>query len=199
MPPRRRLSHVVGFDDGPFERTQRGDVLVVGAVFAAGAGGPPAAPPRLEGILTGRVRRDGANATEVLARLVAGSRFRAHLQAVLLQGIALGGFNVVDVAGLHARTGLPILVVARRAPDLAAIRRALLDRVPGGRRKWRLVERAGPMEPLAGVWVQRAGLTPAEAASLLSRFAVNGMLPEPVRVAHLVAGGIVRGESRGRA
>jgi hypothetical protein len=74
-----RLSHVVGFDDAPFARAHRGDVLVVGAVYAGA---------RLEGVLAGRVRRDGANATRVIADLVRRSRFRAHLQLVLLQGIA---------------------------------------------------------------------------------------------------------------
>jgi hypothetical protein len=186
----RRLSHVVGFDDAPFERAHRGDVMVVGAVYAAA---------RLEGVLATRVRRDGANATRALAECVRRSRFRAQLHAVLLQGIAFAGFNVVDLAALHERLSLPVLVVARRKPDLAKIRRALLEHVPGGARKWRLIERAGPMEPAAGVWVQRAGLSPGEARSLVERFALNGRLPEPLRAAHLIAGGIASGESRHRA
>lgn len=186
----RRLSHVVGFDDAPFERAHRGDVMVVGAVYAAA---------RLEGVLAARVRRDGANATRALAECVRRSRFRPQLHAVLLQGIAFAGFNVVDLAALHARLSLPVLVVARRKPDLAKIRRALLEHVPGGARKWRLIERAGPMEPAAGVWVQRAGLSPGEARSLVQRFALNGRLPEPLRAAHLIAGGIAAGESRHRA
>lgn len=186
----RRLSHVVGFDDAPFERAHRGDVMVVGAVYAAA---------RLEGVLATRVRRDGANATRALAECVRRSRFRPQLHAVLLQGIAFAGFNVVDLAALHERLSLPVLVVTRRKPDLAKIRRALLEHVPGGARKWRLIERAGPMEPAAGVWVQRAGLSPGEARTLVKRFARNGRLPEPLRAAHLIAGGIAAGESRHRA
>jgi len=42
----------------------------------------------------------------------------------MLDGIALGGFNVVDVPLLRARTGLKVLVVVRRRPSLVAIRRA---------------------------------------------------------------------------
>lgn len=185
-----RLSHVIGFDDAPFERADRGDVAVIGAVFAG---------PRLEGVLSGRVRRDGRNSTRVLIELVRRSRFRAHLQALLLQGIALAGFNVVDIHALHAALGIPVIVVARRRPDLAAIRRALLTRVPGGARKLRLIERAGPMEPLAGVFVQRAGIGAGAAAALIRRLAVHGRLPEPLRTAHLIAGGVTTGESRHRA
>ena len=185
-----RISHVVGFDDFPFRREHRGDVPVVGAVFAG---------QRLDGVLRTSVRRDGANATARLAALVTGSRFAAHLQLVLLQGIALAGFNVVDVRGLSALTGLPVLVVARHAPKLAEIRRALLTRVGGGERKWRILERLGPMEPVCGVFVQRVGLSLAEAGEVLRRTTREGRIPEPLRVAHLIAGGIARGQSRGRA
>jgi endonuclease V-like protein UPF0215 family len=100
---------------------------------------------------------------------------------------------------LHEQTRLPVLVVARHEPDFARIRRALLTRIPGGARKWRLVERAGPMESVGGVWVQRAGLTPAQAEGLLRRTTLHGHLPEPIRVAHLIAGGVTAGASRGRA
>ena len=74
----RRISHVVGFDDAPFSRDHRGDVLLVGAVYAG---------PRLEGVLSDKVRRDGINATRTIVRLVSTSHYREHLQAVLLQAL----------------------------------------------------------------------------------------------------------------
>ncbi|OOG24740.1 hypothetical protein B1C78_07895 [Thioalkalivibrio denitrificans] len=183
-------AHVVGFDDAPFDRRHRGDVLVVGAVFSG---------TRLDGVLSTKVRRDGVNATSRLVACLADSRYRGHLQAILLQGIAFAGFNVVDIHALHRDTGLPVLVVARRRPDLPAIRRALLERVPGGARKWRLIEAAGPMEAVAGVHVQRCGITPDAARRLIERLQSNGLLPEPLRVAHMIAGGVTTGESRHRA
>lgn len=189
MRRRPSLSHVVGFDDAPFPHDHRGDVPVVGAVFAG---------LRLEGILCGRVRRDGANATERLAELVAASKFARQLQLVMLQGIALAGFNVIDLVGLNRALSLPVLVVVRRRPRLHKVRRALLARVPGGARKWALIERLGPVEPVAGVFVQRAGLTLAEAERVIRRLAVHSRIPEPLRTAHLVAGGIATGQSRGR-
>lgn len=187
--PPPRFSHVVGIDDFPFERAHRGDVPVVGAVFSG---------LRLDGIVATRVRRDGANATRAIAAMLGGSKFAPQLQLVLLQGIALAGFNVVDVPALADALALPVLVVARRAPRLDVIRDALLTQVPGGRRKWRLIAQLGPMESVAGVWIQRAGLSLAEAGAVITRLAVHGRIPEPLRVAHLVAGGLGRGESRGR-
>jgi endonuclease V-like protein UPF0215 family len=186
---RANFSHVVGFDDAPFPRDRRGDVPVVGTVFAG---------LRLEGVLCGRVRRDGANAARELARLVSTSKFARQLQVVLLQGIALAGFNVVDLRELHARLGIPVLVVVRRAPRLDRVRRALLARVPAGARKWSLIEQLGPPEPLAGVFVQRVGIGAADAARVIQRLAVHSRVPEPLRAAHLIAGALVTGQSRGR-
>lgn len=187
---RPAFSHVIAFDDAPFDPRHRGDVTVVGVVYS---------DLRLEGVISGRVRRDGVNSTRVIRELIGRSRFRRHLDIVLLQGIALAGFNVVDIHELHAAFRIPVLTVARRKPDLGSIRRALIHRVPGGRRKWALIEKAGSMEAAAGVYVQRAGISLAQAARLVNRLAVHSKLPEPLRSAHLIAGGMTLGESRHRA
>jgi endonuclease V-like protein UPF0215 family len=185
---RNAFSHVVGFDDAPFPRSHRGNVRVVGAIFAG---------LRLEGVVSGVVRRDGVNSTRTLSRLVTESKFAAQLQLILLQGIALAGFNVVDLHALHRLTGLPVLVVTRRAPRPQKIREAL-EGLPGGRKKWALIEQLGPMEPTADVYVQRVGLSSADAGRVVRRLAVHGHIPEPLRAAHLIAGGVVGGQSRGR-
>jgi endonuclease V-like protein UPF0215 family len=120
-------------------------------------------------------------------------------------------------------------VVTRRPPDLAAVRRALFSDAPaqrppvrGAARKWRLIESAGAVEPLgvshralrrAGIprgptglrgaaprlWVQRSGLTLAEARALVAATTLHGNIPEPLRLAHIIAGGVATGWSRGRA
>ena len=185
----RRLSNVIGFDDGPFDRESDDPVAVVGAVYAG---------LRFDGVLVGEVEKDGDDATERLASLIEVSRFREHLQLVMMEGIALGGFNVVDLHALSERLGLPVLVLCRREPDLEAIRSALRSGVPNGEAKWRRIEAAGPMEPMGEVWTQRAGLPREAAEAVIERFAVHGLMPEPVRVAHLLARAFVTGESRGR-
>jgi endonuclease V-like protein UPF0215 family len=186
----RRYSHVIGFDDAPFSRNHRGDVLVVGTVFSG---------LRLEGILSGKVRRDGANSTRTLIQLVGKSRFAPQVQLILLQGIAFAGFNVIDIQGLRANLRVPVVAVSRKQPDLNAIRQALLSKVPGGKRKWALIERLGTMERVGNIYVQHAGITLTEVKELIQQLAVNSALPEPLRMAHLIAGGIILGESKHRA
>lgn len=189
MSKQGQISHVIGFDDAPFDQQFRGDVLLVGVVYA---------DRRLESIISGKVRRDGVNSTREIIRLVSESRFVRHLQLVMLQGIAFAGFNVVEIHAVYQTLGIPVLVVMRRRPDLKSIERALLQKVSGGARKWRLIQQAGPVERVGKVFVQRAGISLAQAGQVSKRFAVNSDLPEPLRTAHLVAGGIVSGESRHR-
>ncbi len=60
------FSNVIGFDDAPFAHEHRGDVLLVGAVCAR---------TRLDGVVSTRVRRDGANAARRMIEAISGSRF----------------------------------------------------------------------------------------------------------------------------
>jgi uncharacterized protein len=184
--------------------------------------GAVCARTRLDGVLTTHIRRDGADSTRRIVEVVTGSQFRGHARAIMLQGIAVGGFNVVDIHELSAMLELPVVVVMRRHPDLESIRRALFGdqprapRVRGARRKWRLIEQAGPIERLdiAGsrrarpsglgdrpqsIWVQRAGISLEASRRLVAATTLHGHLPEPLRLAHLMAGGITTGRSRGRA
>lgn len=177
--------HLVGFDDGPFERQHRGDVLVVGAIYRGGQ--------YLDGMVATKIRRDGRNATERLIAAVVGSRYAPQLHYILLDGIALGGFNVVDIGRLHEETTLGVLVVSRRRPDMAAVERAVRQ-LPGGAVRWRLIERAGASEPVGGLWCQRAGITAAEAEALVALSCTRSKLPEPLRAAHIIAGAVVTGE-----
>lgn len=187
----RRLSNIIGFDDAPFTPEQTGPVIVVGTVYAG---------LQLNGVVVGAVDKDGSDAAESLARLVSGSRFAGYPQLIMLQGITMAGFNVVDLGHLHRALALPVLAVSRRLPDLAAIRKALLETgLPQGERKWALIEQAGPMEPAGRAYVQRAGLSLEEAAAVVERFSIYGNLPEPLRTAHLIAGAIAEGQSRGKA
>lgn len=113
--------NVIGFDDAPFPREHRGDVLLVGAVCSG---------TRLDGVVAGRIRRDGADAARRMAEIVRASQFGESIQVVMLQGIAVGGFNVVDIHGLSRALAVPVLVVVRRPPDMAAVRRALFSGDP---------------------------------------------------------------------
>ena len=185
----KRYSNIIGFDDAPFEHTHQGPVKIIGTIFSS---------LQLTGVVMGEVKKDGEDAAAVLTNLIAHSRFREHLQLIMLQGIALAGFNVVDVFYLYQQLNLPVLVVSRKQPDMLAVEQSLKTQITHGAEKWAIIERLGPVEPAASVYMQRVGLTIAEGQAVIKRFATHSHIPEPLRVAHLIAGAVGRGESKGR-
>jgi endonuclease V-like protein UPF0215 family len=186
--PNDRISNVIGFDDAPFVRGFTEKVQIVGTVYAG---------PRLDGVLIGEIERDGFDAAGELIRLIRESRFLEHIRLVMLQGITLGGFNVVDVFALNRELNVPVLVACRKQPDMGAVRKALLTRIPRGKEKWELIEKVGPMEPVENIFIQRIGLSPEQAAAVIRQFTIHSQLPEPIRTAHLIAGALSTGHSRG--
>ncbi|MFP4453248.1 MAG: DUF99 family protein, partial [Desulfobacterales bacterium] len=113
-------------------------------------------------------------------------------------GIAFGGFNVVDVFELHEHLALPVLVVARKQPEMEAVKKALLGEIKQGARKWEVIKRLGPMEKLGNIFIQRVGLSPEQAKTVLDRLCIHGNIPEPLRSAHMIATALVNGQSRGQ-
>lgn len=186
----QRFSNIIGFDDGPFQKGQERRVPVVGAVFSA---------ERFEGALIGKITMDGDDAASVMANMIRKSRYREHIQLIMLQGITFGGFNVVDMPALNRNLGVPVVSVVRNKPDLDAFRKALITKIPEGVRKWQMIENFTKIEFTGKAYCQYAGLTREEAMDTIRRFTVHSNIPEPIRTAHLIAGAVVNGQSRGAA
>jgi len=179
----------IGFDDAPFARLRGSPVAIAGVVCS---------DTRMEGMLWGSVSRDGTNATERLGRLLTESKFHAQVNLVLLDGIAVGGFNLIDLPLLATELARPCIAVMRRPPDLAAIDAALrhFDDYP---QRCRLLQRAGPIYHHGPRWFQVYGCAPATAAAALARLTDTGHWPEPLRLAHLIGAAVLTGQSGRRA
>jgi len=191
---------VLGVDDGPFAFCDA-TVPVIGVVVRKGY---------VDAALRTRVDVDGTDSTSAVASLVGDSGYRGKLEAVMLDRACLGGFNVVDIGELNRRTGVPVITVTRDRPDMAAIRKALemLGRTPKhGRRPvpdWKerlaLLERNRLVEVRTGarpIYIAFAGVDEPEAKGIVTASTVRGSIPEPVRLAHLIARAVVTGRSRG--
>ena len=134
IPGPEKSLRVIGFDDAPFQRSDV-DVNLSGVVCST---------TRFEGMLWGRATRDGFDATEVISRMVLESKYHEQLHAVLLDGIAIGGLNVIDLPLLSERLALPCIAVMRKEPDLGAMR-SVIERLPDPDRRLALLEKAGPI------------------------------------------------------
>jgi endonuclease V-like protein UPF0215 family len=180
---------VLGIDDGPFNKFKDKECIVVGTVFRGGN--------YPDGILSTKVRVDGTDSTSKLIAMVNKSKFKPQLQSIILDGIALGGFNVIDIEKLSKKTRIPVIVVVRNYPNFNKIRRVLIKLKKKKQRK--MIENAGKPVKAGKVWVQFKGIKFAEVKEVIRITATRSFLPEPIRVAHLIASGIVKGESKGDA
>ncbi|MEM0149565.1 MAG: DUF99 family protein [Candidatus Micrarchaeaceae archaeon] len=150
----------------------------------------------VEGILSSRIGINATDSTAAILKMIARSRFRDQIKLVVLNGIALAGLNIVDAERLKAK-GLELMVITRHKPRPPKLVYALntyarKSKVPVGERikivknfaKWKL-------EKISGFYVkstmQRSDYTQIYEHAL-------GML----RLSHLIASGISKGESKGR-
>lgn len=185
---RRRL-RVLGFDDAPFDKVPGAPVPLCGVICAG---------TRFEGMLWGSTTKDGLDATEALAQMVLRSKFADQVHLVLLDGITVGGLNVVDLAALHEAVSVPCAAILRKAPDLDAFRR-VVERLPEPELRWQRVLRAGPVYEREPFWFQVAGAEPDEVALALPTVTDTGNVPEPLRLAHLIGSAVIYGQSGRRA
>jgi hypothetical protein len=191
----KREIRILGFDDAAFEHGSAGEsVPVVGVIFRGG--------DFIDGMLRTDITIDGTDATNKLIKRINSSRHRQQLRVVMFDGITLGGFNIVDIHKLHERTGLPVIVINRKMPNLANVQKALKN-FKDYKKRWALIEKAGALKPCTlkrgkRVYYQSVGLSDERAEDIIILSSTRSFIPEPLRVAHLIATAIVKGESSGR-
>ena len=187
----KREIRILGIDDMPFTFEDE-RVGVVGVVMRGNH--------YIEGVLHTDIAVDGIDATEQLISLISSSKHAGQLRAVMTDGGALGGFNVVDGEQVHEATGIPVMTVTANQPNEEALIAALKQHFDDWQDRWRIMQKGVlhrvPLQyPL---YVKPFGLTLDEATEVIRLSLLRGALPEPLRVAHLIATGIKTGESYGR-
>jgi endonuclease V-like protein UPF0215 family len=175
----------VGVDDGAFygrkEQARKTTLLVV---LLEG--------PQILELRLGAIEVDGTDASTVLRSLLSSLSY----DVVMLSGISFGGFNLVDMNRLARSTGKPVIAVIREKPNNKAVHAALRKHFPDWRERWRIVQDAGPLyscKPLAHepkLYFEVKGASPALARRFIVASSQISRLPEPVRVAGILAKGL---------
>ena len=184
---------VLGIDDSPFEF---GDstALVVGALMRI--------PDYLESVMKTEVHVDGTDGTARVVEMVRKSRYRDQVKLMLIDGIALAGFNVLDIEEIHSSLEIPVLTITRDRPDFAKMRSALMRYFPDWKERYELLTRNELKEiptEHKPIYASGLGLEWAQFEELVRQSTVRGAVPEALRVAHLIASAMIRGESYGRS
>lgn len=167
---------ILGVNDAPF-LFHDSEATLLGCVFRGGGS--------LDGVLSARIKKDGFDATDVIASMAL-SPSQAHLRVIMLNGITFGGFNVVDIRRLSSLTHLPVIVVMRRKPDLAAFRSALSN-LPFPNRRLDAAKSAGGIKRFKNLYFQHSIISEQSAKEILGVSITRADIPEPLRIAHMIA------------
>ena len=184
-----RQIRVIGFDDAPFERHTSKPVAVAGVVCSL---------TRFEGMLWGHVQADGWDSTEQLTQMLLSSKFHAQLHLVLLDGISMGGLNLIELPNLAQQIQLPCVAVMRKFPKLSKMK-AAISLLPEPEKRLQILAQAGEIQVHPPFYFQVYGLSAVLTARILQRLTDKGNVPEALRIAHLITSAVLNGESGKRA
>ena len=174
----------VGVDDGAFRPSKKSkqQTLLVAVLFD---------DLRLLGVKVGRIEVDGRDANGVIKSVLR----RITCDVVMLSGISFGGFNVVDIAELSRTVRRPVIAVTGERPHNEAVLTALREHFADWKDRWRMVRSAGKIYSVAlrnepRLYFEVQGATRLFAKKAIVSTAAISRLPEPVRVARILARGL---------
>jgi len=181
----QRELNIIGVDDGAFSpiKTAREPALLLAVLLRRS---------RIRGVRVGTIQVDGTDARTVLKSLVRTLR----LDLVMLSGISFAGFNIIDISRLADELKKPVIAISGDLPDNGAVRKALKDHFVDWEMRWRCVRSAGrlytckPLKDEPKLYFEVKGATPDYARAVISKTAVISRLPEPIRVARILAKGL---------
>jgi endonuclease V-like protein UPF0215 family len=168
-------------------------VTIIGAFFRGGE--------QLDGVLCSEITKDGMDATDAIINMIRNSKYYSQIRAIMLDGVTYAGFNPVDINRLFSATNIPVIVFMRSCPDFEKIRLAL-EHLSEKEKRWEIIKSAGNINKIEQenpVFIQISGIDKKSAIEIVRKTSTHSNIPEPLRVAHLIATGVVLGESTGKA
>jgi endonuclease V-like protein UPF0215 family len=172
---------LLGIDDAAFEleddQAKLSGVVYRGTEF-------------IEDIRFEKVDVDGYDATEKVIRLFEKCNNPKQIKAVILDGISFAGFNIVDIYEVAERIGKPVIAVTSNEPDPEVFQK-IMDKTGNKDERFEKFDPHTEIDLKDGeVYVQFAGTDLEEAEQIVNLSIINGLTPEPIRVAHMIGQGL---------
>src|SRR3989449_7252246 len=181
------ITNCVGIDDGPFLPRRLGGSKA--PLVAAQLNGPHLVNARVASISV-----DGLDATTIALRML--NSLPVRDSPILLAGATFAGFNIINPRVLQRKFRTPTIVVIGSRPNNRTVKRALVRHFPDWRRRWRILSSLGPLRQARTfqnenpIFYEAFGCKHNEARRILRDWAFVSRIPEPMRVAGLVARGL---------
>ncbi len=149
---------------------------------------------RIDGVAIASLTVGGMDATDAVLSIIA-SLGRRDINVIMVSGSVIAWYNILDLEAISGKTGLPLIVVTYE--DSGGLEGDIIHHFPGDEARLKAYRNLGERVPVllrdgSKVFIRAAGLSPEDAARILRDFTRDGKVPEPVRVARLVARGAMR-------
>ena len=149
---------------------------------------------RLQAVNLREITVDGKDATDAILSIV--NSLEQKPRAVILGGISYAGFNFIDPFRLREEANLPSIILTTERPNNQQVRAALLHHFPDWKMRWSIYRRINSFKSIKAnskenpIFMATVGLTGAEGEMLVKHLTKIGRLPEPLRVARMIARGL---------
>lgn len=144
----------------------------------------------VDGVAFGTATIGGDDATESIVSMHK-SLSRDDVNCIILDGLVISMYNIIDGGRVSEKTGLPVIAVTfEDSPGLeGAIKHHFAD---SWQDKLAQYERLGTRERVTlktgkPLYIRSWGISTKRAVSVLDAFTLQGAIPEPVKVAKLAA------------
>jgi len=184
----RQPPRAVGIDDGPSARNgttkSRNNRASLVAVWFDRLG--------FDEARIGLVQVDGLDSTDAILSLLKETR----TTVMFLSGASFAGFNIVDAERLHNTLHIPIIIISREKPDNASVKRALKKHFTDWSIRWKLIRKLGRIHAFAPkpseqpLYFESVGIPAAQARRIIRAYCATSRVPEPIRVAGIMAKGL---------
>lgn len=183
-----RVIRLLGVEDGSFKgypRLNNGTTILC-IVNMAG--------PIIEEVRFAEVTIDGFDATEKLLKVINNLIF----DAIILGGISFAGFNLIDAKLISKTTGKPVIVYMGKKPESQKMYNALKKIYSDYEERWKCVTDLGELyyvevkEGEPKIFYEIVGESKEYGLKILKYAAILCRIPEPIRVANIIAKGVTR-------
>ncbi|MFW6121974.1 MAG: DUF99 family protein [Petrotogales bacterium] len=143
-------------------------------------------------VLFSWIKIDGIDATEKLLEILKNT----ETDVILLGGISYAGFNLIDAKKIYEITDIPLIIYSGKKPDTLSVKRALRLNFSDWELRWSIVKNLGRIysfiskDDCPPIYFEAIGIDKNDCESILRYSADLCRIPEPVRVASIIAKGI---------
>jgi len=180
---------ILAFDDGffpPHYKGCRGRTVLVGVTVTDSY--------TVESVSYSFVLVDGLSTTE---HVINHAELHGEFDIVMLDGVTYAGFDVADPDLIHSELGKPVITVQQYPLDLDSVESALKKNFRDWSKRFEVIERITRKyryleTPWKIIQYYASGLEPGDAESILRKLMIYSPIPEPLRIAHMIASAISR-------